>query len=660
MNCKQLLLSFFKAVCDLRVLAFAVMLVVILSISAEAHLLIFPNDPPSAKKERPKGSPLVIKHSDKVYYNEDSLPGVQIFVGNVEFYHDGVTLKCDSARYFQNSNSFMGYNHVSLRQGDTLTLKCGYLHYDGESQFARARTAGGDRVVLTHRKSTLYTDSLDYDRVYGVAWFFEGGRLVDGGNVLTSDWGQYNSGDRMAVFHYDVQLKGQDNNTLNTDTLYYNVFNKKARAVGKSVLVGKDYTLVTNLLHYNTITKDANVVGPSNIDNDKTHIYTENGFFNTATGKATLLNRSVINDNGSKMVGDSIVYDKNKSFVEGFGDVVYVDPVKKTDVRCDMFTYDKVTGLANGWGNVVFNDGMKKTRLTCNSFNYNKLTGESEGFGNVAYNDTINKTILTGNYCYYNDSLGYSMAYDSALVCSYSEPDTLYLHADTLKMYGYNLRTDSVYRVVHGYYHARAYRTDIQCVADTLSFNTRERRMSLYGNPIVWSDSNQVIGEEIHTYFNDSTIDSLYVIRQALMCERLDSLHYNQIASNEMHMYFTNGKPTESHAIQNVNVNYFQYDDSAGDSIIIAMNHAETSLLRMTMEENKVRKIWTAEMDGMFYPIIFVTPKLMYLANFAWFDDIRPINKDDVFRWQSKPDDKILQKTQRREVPLQTLKTKNQ
>lgn len=647
--------SLLKLACGIRMLAFIVAIWIVVSFSAATHALLFPNNPPTAKP-RPKGAPLVIRHSDKVYYNEDSLPGVQIFVGNVEFYHDGVVLKCDSARYFQNTNSFMGFNHVSLRQGDTLSLRCGFLHYDGENQFARARTAGGDRVVLTHRRTTLYTDSLDYDRAYGVAWFFEGGRVVDEGNILTSDWGQYNAGDRQAIFNYSVELRGKDNNILNTDTLYYNVFTKKAKAVGRSVLTGNDYTLVTDLLNYDTRTKDANVVGPSNIDNDKTHIYTENGFFNTATGKATLLNRSVINDNGSKMIGDSIVYDKNNSLVEGYGDVIYQDPKNKTDVRCDMFTYDKITGFANGFGSVVFNDALKKTRLSCNSFNYNKFTGEAEGFGNVAYNDTINKTMLTGNYCYYNDSLGYSMAYDSALVCNYSDPDTIYLHADTLKMYGYNLHTDSVYRVIHGYYHARTYRTDVQCVADTLSFNTRERRLSLYGNPIVWNDSNQIVGEEIHTYFNDSTIDSVYVVKQALLCERLDTLHYNQIACNEMHIYFQDGHPHESHAIQNVNVNYFQYDDKAGDSIIIAMNHAETSLLRMTMENKKVRNIWTAEMEGMFYPIIFVTPKIMYLDNFAWFDYIRPQNKDDVFNWRSKSADKVLHKTQRREVPLQKLR----
>ena len=48
----------------------------------------------------------------------------------------------------------------------------------------------------------------------------------------------------------------------------------------------------------------------------------------------------------------------------------------------------------------------------------------------------------------------------------------------------------------------------------------------------------------------------------------------------------------------------------------------------------------------------------MYLDNFAWFDYMRPKNKDEVFVWKDKPADKILQKTKRRDVPYQVLKKK--
>ena len=123
-------------------------------------------------------------------------------------------------------------------QGDTLDLVGDMLLYNGLDQLARVR----HNVVLTHRESKLYTDSLDYDRLYELGYFFEGGRLVDKDNVLTSDWGQYSPPTRQAVFNYNVKLE-----------------NPK-------------FTLISDTLNYNTQTSMAEIVGPSNIDSGDNHI----------------------------------------------------------------------------------------------------------------------------------------------------------------------------------------------------------------------------------------------------------------------------------------------------------------------------------------------------------------------------------------------------
>ena len=543
-----------KGATSLKVLLLCVLLALAASFSAMT------SGPVSFVKPKPKAGDIVVRHADQISYDEALMPGVQIFVGNVEFYHDGVILKCDSANFYQEDNSFKAFHHVSMRQGDTLSLKCDFLFYEGNTGTAHATR----NATLKHRNTTLVSDSMDYNRFENKGYFYEGGKLMDGSSTLTSDLGEYDAASRLATFYNNVYLEN------------------------------KDYFMKTNILYYNVASKETWTEGPSNITSGTSKIYTENGHFYTATNKAVLLNRSVITDKGTKLVADSIVYDKQNR--------------------------------------------------------------EAEGFGNFVFNDDKNKTIMTGDYCYYSDSTAYCRAYDRALVKNFSEPDTLFMHADTIEVRSFNLKTDSVYRVVNGFKHARTYRTDVQSVADSISFNTREHRLSLYGNPIVWQDKHQIVGEEIHAFSNDSTIDSVQVINQALLCEKLDSVHYNQVSSVEMRMYFENGAIKECKAMQNVNVNYFQFDDSSADSLIIAMNHAETSLLKLFMKDKKISKVWTAESEGMFYPIIFVTPQIMYLDSFAWFDYIRPVDKYDLFEWRGKSKDKVLQKTKRREVPLQVLK----
>jgi len=133
---------------------------------------------PRKKVEQDKRVYLV--HSDRLHYDQYRNGDAQVLNGNVHFRHQGADLFCDSAHFYQESNSFEAFGHVHMKQGDTLSLTSDYAYYDGNDQLAQARY----NVVLRHRKSTLYTDSLDYDRMYNFGNFFEGGKLVDGNTVL--------------------------------------------------------------------------------------------------------------------------------------------------------------------------------------------------------------------------------------------------------------------------------------------------------------------------------------------------------------------------------------------------------------------------------------------------------------------------------------------
>ena len=164
--------------------------------------------PATAQRKRTRS----VKQDDRVYLiHSDELkydmfgnnPDAQIVKGHVEFQHQGGKLTCDSAYFYQQSNSVRAFGHVYFTQGDTLSLRCERAFYDGQQQMMDAR----ENVILKHRKQTLYTDSLNYDRLYSNAYFFEGGTLVDGKDRLVSDWGEYNTQTRQAKFYFNVRLR---------------------------------------------------------------------------------------------------------------------------------------------------------------------------------------------------------------------------------------------------------------------------------------------------------------------------------------------------------------------------------------------------------------------------------------------------------------------
>ena len=228
------------------------------------------------------------------------------------------------------------------------------------------------------------------------------------------------------------------------------------------------------------------------------------------------------------------------------------------------------------------------------------------------------------------------------------------MHADSLKMYTFNIDTDSVWRRVHGFNHVRAYRTDMQAVCDSLVYSTLDSCMTMYKDPITWNENRQLLGEKIMAFMNDSTVDSVLVVGQALSIEKLDDKdHYNQVASRDMFAYFKEGDLYKSVANGNVRSIYYPIDEK--DTTYIGLNYNETDMMVMYLEKKKLQEIWMPKAEGTLYPMTQIPPSKKLLQNFAWFDYIRPTDKNDIFNWRGKHQGSEISKIKRHDAPLQTL-----
>jgi hypothetical protein len=247
------------------------------------------------------------------------------------------------------------------------------------------------------------------------------------------------------------------------------------------------------------------------------------------------------------------------------------------------------------------------------------------------------------------------MSTDSAVAIDFSQRDSLFIHADTFKVFTHNKETDSVYRVMHGYHKVRAYRIDVQAVCDSMVYNQKDSCLTLYRDPIVWNQNQQLFGEEIRVYMKDSVLDRAHVINQAFSIEDLheDKL-YNQVSSKEMFAFFEKGNIHEGRAVDNVLVVYYPIDES--DSSYVGLVSMETSELRMFMDQHrKLERIWAPKSDGTMYPMSQIPPSKRFLNGFLWFDYVRPKSKMDIFDWRPKKAGTELKVQTRREAPLQKL-----
>lgn len=500
------------------------------------------------KKER-----VDLLYADEAQADKKQRPDVQVLVGSVKLRHDSMYMYCDSALIYEKTNSVEAFGNVRMEQGDTLFIYGDYLNYDGMIQLAMLR----ENVRLINRNTELTTDSLDYDRVRNLGYYFTGGTLTDEENVLSSIWGEYSPATKLAVFNHEVEL------------------------------VNPKFTMTSDTLKYSTLSKVATILGPSDIVSDNNHIYSERGTYNTATEQAELLDRSVLTNEGKKLVGDSLFYDR-------------------------------------------------------------KL-GYGEAFNNVQMNDTINKNMLTGDYCFYNERTGSALATRRAVAIDYSQGDSLFAHGDTLRLVTYHLNTDSVYREMRAYHKVRIYRSDIQAVCDSLVYNSKDSCLTMYSDPILWHGREQLLGEQIKVYMNDSTIDWAHIINQALAIEQYDSIHYSQLAGREMKAYFEGGDMRQLDVDGNVQAIYYLVDDKDGSFIGEAF--AEGPFLRMFLKDRKLDKgTFIGKTSGVIYPIDQIPVDKYRLPMFVWFDYIRPLSKEDIFNWRGKKAGEQLQKSDRKPV----------
>lgn len=508
---------------------------------------------PASKEEPKQKSKVYLLHSDILKKTLDR-SDVQVVVGNVIFRHDSLYMYCDSAYYFDQRNSFEAFGNVRMEQGDTLFLYGDHLYYDGMTQIAQMRM----NVRLENRNTTLLTDSLNYDRVYSLGYFFDGGTLMDEQNVLTSEWGEYNTQNKQSVFNYNVKL------------------------------VNPQFTLTSDTLRYNTASKVANIVGPSDILSDNNHIYSESGYYNTQTGKADLYQRSVLTNDGKQLTGDTLFYNRNEGVGEAFHDMVMTD--------------------------------------------------------------TVNKNMMTGDYGFYNEKTKYAFATRKAVAIDYSQGDSLFLHADTLMLKTFHLDTDSMFREMRAFHKVRFYRTDVQGVCDSLVFSTKDSCLTMYDNPILWNENQQLIGEKVLIYMNDSTIDWAHIINQALSVEQIDTTKYNQVTGKEMKAFFRGGEMKKVEVIGSVRLVYYPMDS---DSTLIGMNVSETSQLDIYLEKQKLdHMVMSPQSNGTLYPLPQIPKGKDKLDNFVWFDYIRPLNKDDIFEWRAKKAGDELKKNIRGPIEL--------
>lgn len=465
----------------------------------------------------------------------------------VHIKHEGIELWCDEAIYYGNQDFIEAYGKVRVKQGDTINMTSKYVEYSGKTQLAFASGS----VVLTDPNSEITTDTLYFDRVKQQAFYRSSGKVVrDTTGTITSTIGRY-------------YMKS-----------------KKYQFVNNVKLVNPEYVIKSNQLDFYTLSGFAFLFGPTTITSETSVIYCERGFYNTQNDTGYFVKNSKINYDERVVEGDSIYFDRTKSF--------------------------------------------------------------ASATNNITITDTLNNSLVKSHYAEVFREKDSVFVTKRALAITLQENDSIFVHSDTLMVTGKpDKRITRAYYNAKIYKSDLSGKADsIHMNQKTgltqlinLDQNTTNDPFYKVQHPILWNLKNQITGDSIHLISNSKTetLDSLKVFDHAFIISK-DSLGdgYNQISGQKLFGLFKNNSLSTIDIIKNAESIYYLRNEA---NELVGIDKSKSGSIKVWVSENTIDEIRKYnQIGGKTYPEIEFPENEKILKGFHWRETERPTSVEDLFK----------------------------
>ncbi len=471
---------------------------------------------------------------DAIIYTKDS-------EGQVYIVHEGVEMWCDQAYVYLKDNFVKAYGSVRITQGDTVNMSSKYAEYNGNTQFA---FASGD-VFMKNPQSTLRTDTLYFDRIKQQAFYRSGGTVVDTASTLTSRIGRYFAE------------------------------SKKYQFLSKVVIKNPKYTVNSDQLDFYSESGGAYLYGKSTIVSEASTVYCERGYYDTRNDQGYFVKNSRIDYNNRILYGDSIYFDRERSF--------------------------------------------------------------ASATNNIKVLDTVNNSIIRGHYAeVYRDKDSVYIT-KRAVAVTLRDNDSIYIHADTLRVTGKpeNRVIKGFYRA-RFFKEGLAEEEPTSGKCDSIYVYQKSGITKLIREPVLWSGENQMTGDTIHILSNNETekLDTLKVFNNAFLIQK-DSIGFNQVKGEKLIGLFTNNELDTININKNTEVIFYSRNDKKE---LIGINNTLSSSIQMYLKNQKIRGIrFLKQANGKVYPPSQFPPNARELPGFNWRGEERLLKKADLFKGKPMP-----------------------
>jgi len=449
-----------------------------------------------------------------------------------------------------------------------------------------------DNVVLQHKDVTMFCDSAYLSSKTNIVKAFGHIHIVQSDTLhLYGDELTYYTKTRFAKVRKNVVLKDRKL-TLKTDSLDYDSERNIAYYNYSGVLLDSINHLTSIIGQYYAKTNRVSFKKNVEVTNPDYKLYSDTLNYNTVS--------KIVNIEGpTYIVGKKDTIYSEEGWYNTLKKQVQLSKNNKAH-RESYFCY----------GDNIFLDNIKQTAVIKN---------------NGVLKDTVNNIILKAHNIKAFNKEQFAIATEkSHLIYIDKNRDSLFMRGDTI-----TLRKDSLNTKINSFHNIRFYKKNLQGVCDSLSFSMKDSLTSLYTNPILWVNGQQITGDTIKLQNGGKAMKKFFVYNKALIISSTNDNKYNQIKGKNMIGYFKNNFLNYLDVLSSSQLIYFPIDKG----VISGVYKTVSSNIRIYIKKRKLdRIIFKTTPNGNIYPLNKIEARELKLKEFRWDDDKRPKNKKDIIK----------------------------
>lgn len=274
---------------------------------------------------------------------------------------------------------------------------------------------------------------------------------------------------------------------------------------------------------------------------------------------------------GMDLKADRGKYFFNDEFAQFFGNVVLND--SNFTLTSNELYYFKKDERVNAKTNVQVMDST--SIIFADSLRHYRDETTSYAFGNVRVDNFSNDVLIYGDSLYNDNKIEYSKVTGSPLfmqvdTSASGKLDTLFISAKVMESYNDSterfIATDSV-KIMRG---------EFSSVNEkSIMYNANEvietfKQSDESPQPIIWSGGNQLIGDSVFIHLKENVLDWIDVRGNSLIISKKENYEwrYDQISGERINMYFNDSTITRTDVFNNVLSIYYMYEEEEPSGLI--------------------------------------------------------------------------------------------